>query len=121
MEKEYGKIKKNDTTDIVVRADDFGGKVGLTIREFTTSERYTGFTKSGTRIPLGYFDEFKEIIKKINKGDLETMQTEIPQDSQEPSDDNTNDKSTDPEQKTLNEKEPDEENNKEDEIKEEFF
>ena len=49
MEKDIGKIKKNDITDIVIRIDDFGGKKGLTIREFTTSERYTGFTKSGLK------------------------------------------------------------------------
>ena len=47
MEKDIGKIKKNDTTEIVVRLDDFGGKIGLTIREFVNNERYTGFTKAG--------------------------------------------------------------------------
>lgn len=72
MEKDIGKIKKNDETDIVVRVDDFGGKVGLTIREFTTSERYTGFTKSGTRIPLESIDEFKTIINSIKPEDLKT-------------------------------------------------
>ncbi len=66
MEKDIGKIKKNDTTDIVVRVDDFGGRVGLTIREYVTSERYTGFTKAGTRIPLESLDEFKEIVSKID-------------------------------------------------------
>ena len=45
MEKDLGKIKKNDNTDIIVRLDDFGGKPGVTIREFVTNERYTGFTK----------------------------------------------------------------------------
>jgi len=45
MEKDLGKIKKNDTSDIVIRIDDFGGRKGLTIREFVTSEKYTGFTK----------------------------------------------------------------------------
>ena len=39
MEKEIGKINKNDTTDIVVRLDDFGGRPGVTIREFVTSDR----------------------------------------------------------------------------------
>ena len=66
MEKDIGKIKKNDGTDIVIRIDDFGGKVGLTIREFVTSDRYTGFTKSGTRIPAESFEEFKKIINSIN-------------------------------------------------------
>ncbi len=58
MEKEFGKIKKNATTDIIVRIDDFGGKPGLTIREFTISDRYTGFTKSGTRISAENFNRF---------------------------------------------------------------
>lgn len=70
MEKDVGKITKNDNTDIVVRVDDFGGKPGVTIREFTTSERYTGFTKSGTRIPADKFLEFREMINTIDINDL---------------------------------------------------
>ena len=73
MEKDIGKIKKNDNTDIVVRIDDFGGRKGLTIREFTTSERYTGFTKSGTRISAESFKTFKEIINSIDESDLEPV------------------------------------------------
>lgn len=72
MEKDIGKIKKNDQTDIVVRIDDFGGKRGVTVREFTTSERYTGFTKSGTRIPPEKFLEFRELINAINLDDLKS-------------------------------------------------
>jgi len=74
MEKDIGKLKKNETTDIVVRIDDFGGRVGLTIREFTTSDRYTGFTKSGTRIPAESFKEFKEIINSIDETDLQAAE-----------------------------------------------
>ena len=66
MEKDIGKIKKNDETSIVVRVYDFGGKPGLTIREFVTSERYTGFTKSGTRIPAESFEEFKTMIDSVD-------------------------------------------------------
>jgi hypothetical protein len=72
MEKDIGRIKKNETTDVVVRIDDFGGKVGLTIREFTTGDRYTGFTKSGTRIPAEKFLEFRELINKIDIKDLKS-------------------------------------------------
>ncbi len=72
MEKDIGKIKKNDNTDIVIRIDDFGGRVGVTIREFTTSERYTGFTKSGTRIPADSFLEFREMVNKISLDDLKS-------------------------------------------------
>lgn len=79
MEKDFGRIKKNDNTDIVIRIDDFGGRIGLTIREYTLSDRYTGFTKSGTRIPAESFKDFKKMINSINESDLEMpegMQTE---------------------------------------------
>jgi len=71
MEKDIGKIKKNDNTEIIIRIDDFGGKKGLTIREYTTSERYTGFTKSGTRIPPESFKDFKALVNAIDEKDLE--------------------------------------------------
>ncbi|MEK6897621.1 MAG: hypothetical protein AABW93_03770 [Nanoarchaeota archaeon] len=70
MEKDIGKIKKNDTTDIIVRLDDFGGRPGVTIREFVTSERYTGFTKSGVKIPAADFNKFKEMINSISEEHL---------------------------------------------------
>jgi sorbitol-specific phosphotransferase system component IIBC len=76
MEKDIGKIAKNPDTDIVVRIDDFGGRVGLTIREFVKSERYTGFTKAGTRIPLDKISEFKNIISSINEAELQAMASE---------------------------------------------
>ncbi|MBU2104195.1 MAG: hypothetical protein KKF67_00250 [Nanoarchaeota archaeon] len=65
MEKDIGKIKKNDTSDIVIRIDDFGGRNGVTIREFVTSERYTGFTKAGVKIPARDFLKFREMINSI--------------------------------------------------------
>jgi len=70
MEKDIGKISKNNDTDIMIRVDDFGGKIGLTIREFVKGERYTGFTKAGTRIPAEKFAEFKKLINSINEKDL---------------------------------------------------
>jgi hypothetical protein len=77
MEKDIDRIPKNQETDIVIRIDDFGGKPGLTIREFVKSERYTGFTKAGTRIPAEYFKAFKQAINSINEADFE-----IPEGSQ---------------------------------------
>lgn len=65
MDNEIGRIKKNETTDIVIRVDDYGGKAGVTIREYVTSERYTGFTKQGTRIPADKWKEFGELINKV--------------------------------------------------------
>ena len=70
MEKDIGKISKNDITDIIVRLDDFGGKIGLTIREFITSDRYTGFTKAGVRIPVADFLKFREMINSVSLEDL---------------------------------------------------
>ena len=70
MERDIGKIKKNDTTDIVVRIDDFGGRKGLTIREFVTSDKYTGFTKSGVRILGAEFEKFKEMINSVSEEEL---------------------------------------------------
>jgi len=70
MEKEIGKIQKNPTTDIMIRVDDFGGKRGVTIREFVTSDRYTGFTKAGTRISPENFLKFREMINSINLEEL---------------------------------------------------
>ena len=78
MEKDIGKIKKNDETDIIIRVDDFGGNPGLTIREFVTSEGYTGFTKAGVRIRADKFEDFKKIINSINQSDLTTQTTEQP-------------------------------------------
>ena len=65
MEEEIGRIKKSDTTDVVVKVDDYGGQKGVTIREFLTSEKYTGFTKQGTRIPAEKWEEFKLLVNKV--------------------------------------------------------
>ena len=70
MEKDIGRITKNDTTEVVVRIDDFGGRTGLTIREFVTSDRYTGFTKAGVRIQSADFKKFKEMINSIKDTDM---------------------------------------------------
>lgn len=70
MEKDIGRLKKNETTEVVVRIDDYKGKKGVTIREFVQGERYTGFTKSGTRIPASSFLQFREMINSISLEDL---------------------------------------------------
>jgi hypothetical protein len=70
MDKEIDKIPKNPETDIVIRIDEFNGRKGVTIREFVKSERYTGFTKAGTRIPADKFHLFKQAINMIDEKDL---------------------------------------------------
>ena len=70
MEKDIDRITKSADTDIVIRIDDYGGRVGVTIREFVKSERYTGFTKSGLRIPADKFSLFKKAINSVDEKDL---------------------------------------------------
>jgi hypothetical protein len=70
MEKDIGKIQKNDQSDIILRIDDFGGRRGFTIREYVTSDRYTGFTKAGVRILAKDFPKFKEMINSISDEDM---------------------------------------------------
>ena len=85
MEKDIGKINKNDRADIIIRVDDFGGRKGVTIREFVTSEKYTGFTKSGVRILATDFPKFKEMINSITNTDLkEEAKPEEEQEDSEP-------------------------------------
>jgi len=94
MDKEIGRITKNETTDIVMRIDDFGGRRGLTLREYVTSERYTGFTKAGVRIMASDFPKFKELVNSISEKEMK----EEPDESGKPSDKS---KSPPKSQKTL--------------------
>jgi len=96
MEKDIGRLNKNDTTDIVVRVDDFGGVTGVTVREFVTSDRYTGFTKSGVRILATDFPKFKEMINAITDEDLAEQSSGSEEDKQ--------DKNLEQGQETLNPK-----------------
>ncbi len=71
MEKDIDRISKSADTDIVIRIDDFGGRKGLTIREYVKSEKYTGFTKAGLRIPSDKFKIFKAAINSVDEKDME--------------------------------------------------
>ena len=90
MEKDIGKIKKGEyqgtVTEIVVGIREYNGKVGIDIREFATSEKYTGPTKKGLRIPADNFEEFKKMINSIEQDDLKAPEApaeEASDDSQE--------------------------------------
>lgn len=63
---EMGRLKKNDTTEIVVQKTEFRGSVGIDIREYVTSERYTGWSKNGIRIPVEKWQDFKEILDRVD-------------------------------------------------------
>lgn len=73
-DKEIGKISKGEfqgtATDIIVAVREYNGKVGVDIREYTTSDKYTGPTKKGLRIPADRFAEFREMINSISHSDL---------------------------------------------------
>ena len=74
MEKDIGKINKGEyqgtVTEIVVGIREYNGKVGVDIREYVTSDKYTGPTKKGLRIPAEHFDKFKEMINSVTSADL---------------------------------------------------
>ncbi len=80
VEKDIGKIRKGEyqgtVTEIVVGIREYNGKVGVDIREFTTSDKYTGPTKKGLRIPAGSFPSFKKMIDSITEKDLEESSSE---------------------------------------------
>jgi len=86
MEKDIGKINKGEfqgtVTEIVVGIREYNGRVGVDIREFTTSEKYTGPTKKGLRIPAASFKEFKEMINSIKEEDL--VADSVPEPAAEP-------------------------------------
>jgi hypothetical protein len=62
---EIGRVRKNETTEVVVRKTEFKGTFGIDIREYVTSEKYTGWSKNGLRIPVDQWKTFKEILDKV--------------------------------------------------------
>lgn len=92
MEKDIGKISKGEfqgaVTDIVIGVREYNGRVGVDIREFVTSERYTGPTKKGLRIPGDKFKEFKEMINSVTEEDLKAP--EQPAESSAPTEQSAN-------------------------------
>lgn len=74
MDKEIGKINRGEfqgtSTDIIIAVREYNGKVGVDIREYATSDKYSGPTKKGLRIPADHFPEFKRMINSISDKDL---------------------------------------------------
>lgn len=62
---EIGRVRKNETTEVVVRKTEFKGSEGIDIREYVTSEKYTGWSKNGLRIPVDQWNMFKEVLDKV--------------------------------------------------------
>lgn len=63
---EIGRIRKNETTEIVVQRTEYRGSVGIDVREYVTSERYTGWSKNGIRIPVEKWADFKAILDSVD-------------------------------------------------------
>ena len=104
MEKDIDRIPKNADTDIVIRIDEYGGRRGITIREFVRGDRYTGFTKSGTKIPVEHFKAFKEAINAINEDELMEGLAEMANSNQQKQSTFSKEKTQDkPAQKTVSE------------------
>jgi hypothetical protein len=70
---EIGRIRKNDTTEIIVRKTEFKGSYGIDIREYVTSEKYTGWSKNGLRIPVDQWGTFKDILDKVSIDKVESV------------------------------------------------
>ncbi|MBI4363196.1 MAG: hypothetical protein HY558_08495 [Euryarchaeota archaeon] len=64
-EEEYGRIKKNDSTEIVIRRSEYRGLFGIDIREYVNTATYTGWSKSGIRIPENLWTEFRDAVNKV--------------------------------------------------------
>ncbi len=64
-DEEIGRLKKTDSTSVVVRINEFQGEKGVDIREYVKTNKYEGLTKKGTRIPVSKWAEFKELINRV--------------------------------------------------------
>ena len=62
---ELGRIKKSESTDIVIRKTVYKGETGIDIREYIKSDRYTGWSKNGVRILLKDWADFKKILESV--------------------------------------------------------
>lgn len=65
MEEEIARLRKNNSTELIIRKTDFRGVSGIDIREYLTTAKFTGWTRNGVRIPSGLWKEFKEKISNI--------------------------------------------------------
>lgn len=73
---EIGRLRKNETTEIVVQKTEYRGAVGIDLREYVTSERYTGWSKNGIRIPVEQWPDFKSILDSVQLEEKEKRASE---------------------------------------------
>jgi hypothetical protein len=62
---EIGRLKENDTTDIITQKTEYRGSVRIDLHEYVTSEKYTGWSKNSIRIPVEKWKDFKEILDRV--------------------------------------------------------
>jgi hypothetical protein len=63
----------------VVQKTEYRGAVGIDLREYVTSERYTGWSKNGIRIPVEKWSDFKAILDGVDLKETEKRADESDQ------------------------------------------
>jgi len=67
-EEEIGKIKVDETTDIIVRkVVDDDDKTNIDIRIFTRAKNFSGFSSKGIYLDINRLDELINILKSGKK------------------------------------------------------
>lgn len=77
------RVQSNETTEVVVRVNEYKGKVYLDIRKYITTEKYTGFTKDGVSVMVEVGTDLLEAIKTV----MNTVEVEGLCNMPEPEDD----------------------------------
>lgn len=63
--REIARIRKTETTDLVISVGRGSGDIYIDIREFVRKGKYSGPTKKGVRIPRQIFPEVLEELTKV--------------------------------------------------------
>ncbi len=65
MNRELGNIRLSDNMEIRVVESDWKDTTGIDIRAYMNSQKYTGPTKKGIRIPKEKINELREILSRV--------------------------------------------------------
>lgn len=60
-------IKVSDAVEVRVKVSEYKDELRLDIREYVTSEKYTGYTKKGVNLPLNALDDLIEILVGVRE------------------------------------------------------
>ena len=72
---EVGEIKLTHTTDVRVIVSEYNGELGVDIRKYVNSDKYTGPTQQGVRLHKNALDA---LIKLLAKNDLSHQELNAP-------------------------------------------